>query len=459
MKKPSVSKSKKGAIFNILWLLIENPKKLKYFRQVDIKNQLFEEFGIALDRKTIQDYLDILIELNLPFELSHENNKGYYISKGIISDREREILLHAFNELKGINQQIKNNLFNYLTYDCSREMKKHYFNKRDLISSNIDINIIENIEIIQKAIEEKRSISFEYLNFNRYGELMNDARTYKVIPQRIEYKNGMFYLYNAEKFWDNIYCGTKIKYMRNIKLGDYHNNPKLHEKYDFSFEVKIIYDWSIEFIVDHFDNYQIIRDKSSMKAEINAPYEFALDWCKKYAAFFIIDDKIMKNAILEDMKLLISYIEDKDEFILKIKSAIADYHYQNPLTESSSYSSYINGLYKQIDFYLDSLNYKLVKADDFKYYFNGLEDVCISCVEKTESHPSDIVEAIASSYNKLITIKAKRKIIIVLYDDISEDEETRIKEILKIDTFINIQDKFSKCNASYFYKYSVIEID
>ena len=75
MKKPGVSNSKKGAIFNILWLLIENPHKLDYFRQADIKNQLIEEFGINLDRKTIQDYLDILGELSL---LSTEDFRDWY---------------------------------------------------------------------------------------------------------------------------------------------------------------------------------------------------------------------------------------------------------------------------------------------------------------------------------------------------------------------------------------------
>jgi len=268
----------------------------------------------------------------------------------------------------------------------------------------------------------------------------------------------MYYLYNADKFWDNIYCGTKIKYMRNIKLGERHNEPKLHEKYDFSFEVKIIYDWSIEFIVDHFDNYQIIRDKSSMKAVIKAPYEFALDWCKKYAAFFGIEDKVIKKDILEDMKLLISYIEDKDELILKIKSAIVDYHYQNPLNERSTYDEYMKGLYKQIDFYLNSLDYKLVEADEFKHYNNSLEDICVSYVEKTKYNQVDIVDSITKSYNKLRSINAKRKIMILLCDDISETEEEKLKEVLKLNFLISNQDRFSKCNEAYFYIYSVFEI-
>ena len=32
MKKPKVSIAKKGAMFNILWLLVENPARLDYYR-------------------------------------------------------------------------------------------------------------------------------------------------------------------------------------------------------------------------------------------------------------------------------------------------------------------------------------------------------------------------------------------------------------------------------------------
>ena len=91
MKKPGISKTKKGAIINILWLLIENPKNIKFFRQSDIKQQLYDEFDINIDRKTVQDYLDILLELDLPIEIKHETNKGYYVGNKLINNVERDI--------------------------------------------------------------------------------------------------------------------------------------------------------------------------------------------------------------------------------------------------------------------------------------------------------------------------------------------------------------------------------
>ena len=44
--------------------------------------------------------------------------------------------------------------------------------------------------------------------------------------------------------------------MRNIKLGEVCEVVKVHEKYNFTFEVQVIYDWAIEFIADNFDDYR-----------------------------------------------------------------------------------------------------------------------------------------------------------------------------------------------------------
>lgn len=465
MKKPSVSKSKKGAIFNILWLLIENPKNLKYFRQADIKNQLVEEFGINLDRKTIQDYLDILMDLNLPYELSHENNKGYYISNKIISDIEREIMLNSLFNLKAINLDSRINLFNFLTYDCGRTQKKEYYKIHNRhINSNLNdhFSLVENLEIIQKAIDEKRKITFEYLNYNKFGELMPTGRVYTTIPQKIRYVQGMYYLYNADNFWGNMYCGTKIKYMRNIKLGDYHDNPPFNEKYNFSFEVQIIYDWSIEFIVDHFDDYTLIRDKQKMKAIINTPYEFALDWCKKYAPFFIILNDEIKNTTIKD-DLIIENINKQDELIFKIKSGIVDYHYQNPVTESSDYFTYMKGMYKLINFYLGNIGCKITSV---KQNEKGRIFVCGGkiniyfwecCNENPSFNSQTFLVELENSY-KMLKDSDFRKIMVIFFDDFTEEEQEKIKNIYNENPFIDIHDKFSRCNKSFFYKYLVFEV-
>lgn len=463
MVKPSVSKSKKGAIFNILWLLIENPKKFEYFRIVDIKNLLFEEFSIDLDRKTIQDYVDILIELNLPFKISHKHKHGYYVSKRMLSDTERDILINSLYGQKAINLDTKINIFNYITFDCEKRKRNEIFINNDKCNSTMDshYNLVENLEIIQRAIDEKRSITFEYLNYNHFGELMSDGRCYKVIPQRIKYIYGMYYLYNADNFWSNIYCGTKIKYMRNIKLGEYHNNPKLHEKFDYSFEVGVLYDWSIELIVDHFDDFKLVRDKNKMTAIINTPYEYALEWCKKYAQFFAINDEEIKEAIRSDMSNLLANIDEKDELLHKIKAAIVDYHYKNPVNNTSIYEKYMHGLYKYIDFYLNNMCYKKINDSNMNVYTNGNDNINIiylECCESNKDYNNNILTIVENAYNQLNKVKDNKRIMVIFYDELSKYQISKIEKILKVNNLINIHDRFSNCNKAFFYKYIVVEL-
>lgn len=467
MKRPGVANSKKGAIFNILWLLVENPRNLKYFRQADIKKQLIEEFGIDIDRKTIQDYLNILTELKLPYELHHEANKGYYICNNMISDTEREILISSLYEQKALNLESRINLFNFLTNDCSKNRKIELYNldKNNFFSHNSNLNdhfsLVENLEIIQRAIEEKRMITFEYLNYNRYGELMTEGRIYTTVPLKTKFINGMFYLYNADNLWGNMYCGTKIKYMRNIKLGEVCEVVKVHEKYNFTFEVQVIYDWAIEFIADNFDDYQLIRNENSMKAIINTPYVLALDWCKRYAPFFIILDEGLRDAVLKDMKIVIDNFYNKDPLILKIKSAIVDFHYKNPVNENSKYDVYMKGLYKLIDFNLSNVGYVL--DSNTGYYTNGIKNVCFDFLECSNANTNyvegNLVSAIEKSYYKLKKKSDCKKIMVVFFDDVSEEEIAAIIKIVNCDPFIDVHDKFSTHNEAYFYKYLVFEVE
>ena len=115
-----------------------------------------------------------------------------------------------------------------------------------------------------------------------------------------------------------------------------------------------------------------------MKAIINAPFEFALDWCKKYAIFFIIDNEELKNHILKDMQLLISNYNNNSVFVFKVKSAIVDYHYKNPVSEKTNYDLYMEGLYKEINFGISTLGYKLKDDSEIKVYTNGADNLSIS---------------------------------------------------------------------------------
>ena len=152
MKKPKVSIAKKGAMFNILWLLVENPARLDYYRVQDIREQLLNEFGIKLDYKTILDYLNTLMELELDIQIGHEYNKGYYVKKRIIDENERNVLFNALNSEKTLDMATTNHIYNFLTIDTSIGLKEKYFKLDERYQGKIyaeseHYNLINNLNI------------------------------------------------------------------------------------------------------------------------------------------------------------------------------------------------------------------------------------------------------------------------------------------------------------------------
>ena len=125
MKKPKISFSKKGAIINILWLLVENPNNRYRMRICDIKNDLLSEFGIELNEKTVKDYVDILQDLDFLVKIAHDTNKGYYVKERIIDDNERFMLVDLIKNSKDLNEETVKKLLMLVTFDLSIAERKN----------------------------------------------------------------------------------------------------------------------------------------------------------------------------------------------------------------------------------------------------------------------------------------------------------------------------------------------
>ena len=125
MKKPKISFSKKGAIINILWLLVENPNNRYRMRICDIKNDLLSEFGIELNEKTVKDYVDILQDLDFLVKIAHDTNKGYYVKERIIDDNERFMLIDLIKTSKDLNEETVKKLLMLITFDLSIAERKN----------------------------------------------------------------------------------------------------------------------------------------------------------------------------------------------------------------------------------------------------------------------------------------------------------------------------------------------
>lgn len=475
MKKPGISISKKGAMLNILWIMVENPTNLSFFRVMDIKKLLEDEFGIELDRKTISEYLSILVDLKFLFELSHESNKGYYISNKMIDDSKRDILLNAIESQKVLTTKEKLQLYDYVMFDLSKNERNQIIIKNNLLDIFRDNHdegneFSEKLMILERAIKERRAISFEYLLFDKTGSFKKQKIEYHAIPFKIYFQKGMYYLFTLDRLWENIYCGIKIKYMSNIRFTDV-VDPNMYRNLDvnYVFEVGIFSDWTIEFIDETFEDYTLKREKTGLKAVIKAPYDLIFDWCKRFSPFFEIYDERIKNDMRKNFHEILSTIDKKDKIIYNIKGAITNYYYDNPISSKSECDTYISKLKKEIIFELRNLGY--LKANALNIYQNESEKIALEIIDfnitkeglfsKEEMQNLDFereFNRIKKAKENLQSLDVSRRYIVLLYSYLSDFESKRLCEMLNVNALGDIFDQFSKLGKAYHYKYSVVEI-
>lgn len=467
MKKPKTLFSKKAALFNILWLFVENPTNLEYFRVSDIMELLDKEFGIKLDYKTVLEYVNILKDLNLDIQIDKAVNKGYYVKNRIATNIEHSLLLNALNEVKTIDEVTRERIFNLFTFDMSAKQKDILSNVKtrdDVLSSYYrNYNLPNTLVKLEEAIVQKRKIRFEYMTFDKKGEYKSSGIIYEMIPLEIRYLDGMYYLYTVDKMWPKAYCGIKIKYMKNIELLEVVscNNEIV---IDYRVELGIIYDWAIEFIDETFFNYQIININNQKKAIIYAPYQTIFEFCKRFSPFYVIYDEKLKEDMKDDFYDLLDSLEKKDELILNIKSSIVNHHYNHPIDDKMTYDYFMNNLKHHIvnnlknDGYIPRNNcfYKdnhkiLIEFVEFSMNEQLLDGKCLN------SKLTDFSK-IETAINKLNAEIANAKYIVLFYGNITTEEKNKLKQLFKTDKINYIHDQFSRHAKAYFYNYDIFKI-
>lgn len=467
MKKPKTLFSKKAALFNILWILVENPTNLEYFRISDIMELLEKEFGIKLDYKTVLEYVNILMDLNLDIQIDRANNKGYYVKSRIVTNIEHNLLFNAVNEVKTIDNVTKERIYNLFTFDMSSRQKEILFdeqNRDNFFSSYYrNYNLPNTLKILEEAITQRRKIRFEYMTFDKKDEYKAKGIVYEMIPLEIRYLEGMYYLYTVDKMWPKAYCGIKIKYMKNIELLEpvkVVNDIVI----DYRVELGVIYDWSIEFIDETFSNYQIVNINNMKTAIIYAPYQTIFEFCKRFSPFYVIYDEKLKEDMKNDFYDLLDSLEKKDEIILNIKSSIVNHHYNHPIDDNMTYDYFMSNLKHHIITNLKKYGY--IQMDDG--FFKGNHKILVEFVEfsmndelldgKSLNSKPDDFKKLELAINKLNKASANAKYIVVFYGNITNEEKKELAKLFKTNNLNYIHDQFSRHAKAYFYNYDVFKI-
>lgn len=113
--------------FKTLECLIKTSNENKIINTNQIKNYLYQNYGINANRKTI--YSDIQTLINLNYDITTINNVGYYINDAPFNIDEIKLLYDAINSSNFLDTayrlEINKKLLSFISEDQAKELSKY----------------------------------------------------------------------------------------------------------------------------------------------------------------------------------------------------------------------------------------------------------------------------------------------------------------------------------------------
>lgn len=168
--------------------------------------------GLSIERKAVYSSIRALIEYGYDIESFQGNKSGYYLKERDFEEWELKVLIDAVAKMKFLNIKDIKILINKIKNLAGNSGRK-------VLASSIIINsqlekeveksyVKNNIDIVMRAINKKRKISFQYTYINEKLERKPRyaGKIYIVNPYALIMQGNQYYLIcNYEKYDDLSY--------------------------------------------------------------------------------------------------------------------------------------------------------------------------------------------------------------------------------------------------------------
>ncbi len=317
---------KKMALIYILEILREYSDKDHCLTQAEIIQKLENIYDVCLERKTISTHIQLLIDCD--YNIINVPKKGYYLGNRDLNETQIKFLIDAVysskmitgEDAKEISKKLYSNLSRYEQKDFS------YIHKSTDINRSSNVDVFKNIEIINEAIETNKKISFQYLQFDKKGQLteVKDGKRYYVSPYYLVNNSSKYYLLCNFDYYDNhtIYRIDLMKDVQIIKydrkpikdvstLGDNFSISKYINDHVYMFGGKVIHarvelldEAAVTYVKDWFGSNSIIMESAgkvyaSIKSDDNAFFYWVLQYMKHIK---VIEPEYMVNKVVNALE-------------------------------------------------------------------------------------------------------------------------------------------------------------
>ena len=163
----------------------------------DILSKMQMIYGIKPDRRTIYSAIGILMDLGYDISTYEENGAGYFLRERDFEPSEILLLTDAVYAFPFIPAKQSEELIKKLQKQLSLPKRKNYRHltivRREKKTDNKQT--FWNIDVLDNAIQERKQVSFTYLQFGINKRLLpRREKPYTVNPYGMVYMNEHYYL-------------------------------------------------------------------------------------------------------------------------------------------------------------------------------------------------------------------------------------------------------------------------
>lgn len=297
--------TQKVNMFYLLELLTDYSDAEHILTANELIGLLSQRYGVSVERRALYGYINALIYLGYDISDFEDNGKGYYIRQRIFSESEVAMLIHSLHldpecgrgDVKRISDKLRKFVSVY------KRGSDDYFISAD----NCHSVSAEHIELILRAVREKRKISLELFRCELSGGTVSEtSEKHTVTAHGVLASGGRFYVLCSEEKSDNISC-VRCDMIRNAELVAEYTQPQSISTDDpgaVSAILRCAESILSELILDFGRDVRILtNNRGYFTAAVQATAEKLIPWAMhRLSTCEVVEPSYIRDKIINDIK-------------------------------------------------------------------------------------------------------------------------------------------------------------
>lgn len=318
--------NKKASILLILKVLEEYSDEEHYLTHQQIIDKVYQIYDIQLERKSVAFAIELLQELE--YDINKGPHGGFALLSRNLDITEIQFIVDSIFSSKSLTGKQAKQIADKISGELSIYQRKDYsyLNKTTELNRSTNKDLFYNIDVIHEAMKRGKRVGFQYLTYDRSGNLMarKDGFQYIVSPYYLVNNFGRYYLICNYREKYHAIQTFRIDYMMNIEikedwpikrieslegmkdkrfsLSEYLNDHIYLFGGDvITAELEIEEEWAIQYVKDWFGDKAKLRIKGEkIVATVKCNETALIYWIMQYGEFMkVLTPSSLIDKVLE----------------------------------------------------------------------------------------------------------------------------------------------------------------